>query len=130
MEFLKAFIYVVASAVMLGVIVFVPAVSGAVAIFYVSILSGYLGLDVWGMIKTTSLLPPGEYKSMKVNRYFICAASYVVLICTAYWQAFSNGVNLDSTFSVFVSAVFLMFALLIGGLEGNKMATGTSSKGV
>ena len=125
MEFIKAIIYAVASALMLGAIIFAPAIAGTVAIFYVSILSGYLGLDIWGMIKTTTILPPGEFKALKINRYILCATSYVILICAAYWQTSSSGVNLDSALSVFVCAIFLMIALLIGGLEGNKIATGS-----
>jgi glucan phosphoethanolaminetransferase (alkaline phosphatase superfamily) len=126
MEFIKAIIYAIASALMLGAIIFAPAIAGTVAIFYVSILSGYLGLDIWGMIKTTTILPPGEYKSMKINRYILCAISYAVLICASYWQTSTSGVNLDSALSVFVCAIFLMVALLIGGLEGNKIATGVN----
>lgn len=127
MEIIKAVIYGIASAIMLGSIIFAPAIAGTVAIFYVSILSGYLGLDIWGMIKTTTILPPGEYKALKINRYILCAASYVILICASYWQSASSGTNLDSALSVFVCAIFLMVALLIGGLEGNKIATGTTS---
>jgi hypothetical protein len=126
MEIIKAIIYAVASALMLGAIIFAPAIAGTVAIFYVSILSGYLGLDIWGMIKTTTILPPGEYKALKINRYILCSVSYAILICASYWQTSSSGVNLDSALSVFVCAIFLMVALLIGGLEGNKIATGST----
>lgn len=127
MEIVKAVIYLVASAIMLAAIIFTPSIAGAVSVFYVSILSGYLGLDIWNMIKTTTLLPPGEYKDMKLKRYILCASSYAVLICAAYWQTSASGVNLDVVLTVFISAIFLMIALLIGGLEGNKIATGTTA---
>ena len=58
MEQLKVIMYLVATVIMAGVIWIAPSVSDNVAIFYVSILTTYLGLDVWGMIKSTSLMPP------------------------------------------------------------------------
>lgn len=127
MEKLKVVLYLCATVVMGGVIFAAPAVADTVAIFYVSILSTYLGLDVWGMIKNTSLLPPGEYKKVKTWRYVLCAVSYILLITCGYVQTALYGANFDGMFSVFISAVFILIALLIGGLEGNKIATGTQS---
>lgn len=123
MESLKIILYLLASLIMAGVILICPGVADTVSIFYVSILSTYLGLDVWGMIKTTSLMPPGEYKDLKVGRYVLCAISYAVLIILGYVQSVKTGVDLSAMYSVFISAIFLLVGLLIGGLEGNKIAT-------
>lgn len=128
MEVLKIFLYLTATLIMGGVILICPGVADTVSIFYVSILGAYLGLDVWGMIKSTSLMPPGEYKDMKISRYIVCALSYAVLVVLGYIQSGRTGVDMSAMYSVFVSAVFILIGLLIGGLEGNKIATGNGGE--
>lgn len=128
MEIFKTVLYFVATLIMAGVLIFCPQISDNVCIFYVSILTTYLGLDVWSMIKSTSLMPPGEYKDMKLWRYGICATSYAALIAVAYVQSIRLELDLTSFYSVMTSAVFILIALLIGGLEGNKIATGKSEE--
>lgn len=127
MEAVKIVLYIAATVIMAGVELIVPGIAGSVAVFYVSILTSFLGLDIWGMIKTTSILPPGEYKELKVHRYVICACSYIVLIGIGYFISATKNVDMAQMYNVFVSAVFVLIAMLIGGLEGNKIATGTTS---
>ena len=127
MEALKIVLYLAATVIMGGVEILVPGIAGSVAVFYVSILTSFLGLDIWGMIKTTAILPPGEYKELKVHRYVICACSYIILIGTGYFVSATKNVDMAQMYNVFVSAVFVLIAMLIGGLEGNKIATGTSA---
>lgn len=129
MEIFKSVLYVIASLIMAGIVILAPEIADSVCIFYVGILTTYLGLDVWGMIKSTSLLPPGEYKDIKIWRYVVCALSYAVIICIAYFVSVNKGVEFRSLYSVFSSAIFLLISILIGGLEGNKIATGTEKKG-
>lgn len=128
LDTVKAILYVVATVIMGGVIILCPDISGTVAVFYVSILTTYLGLDVWGMIKSTSLMPPGEYKDMKISRYVLCAVCYVVLTILGYVQSVRTDADFKSMYSVFVSAAFILIGLLIGGLEGNKIATGKDNE--
>ncbi len=123
MEIIKAILYIAASLVMLAAILFCPQVCGACSIFYVSILTSYLGMDVINMIKSTKLLPPGEFRELKIGRYVVSSISYAVLLGAGFYMSKKTGVNLDSMFSVFLSAVFLMVGILIGGLEGNKLVT-------
>lgn len=127
MEALKIVLYISATLIMAGVELLCPEIAGSVAVFYVSILTSFLGLDIWGMIKTTSILPPGEYKELKVHRYVICAFSYIVLIGIGYFVSSTKNVDMATMYNVFVSAVFVLITMLIGGLEGNKIATGTTS---
>ena len=108
---------------MLAAILLCPQVCGACSVFYVSILTSFLGMDVVNMIKSTKLLPPGEYRELKIGRYVVSSISYAVLLCAGFYMSKKTGVNLDSMFSVFLSAVFLMVGILIGGLEGNKLVT-------
>lgn len=123
MKVLKTVLYVFATFLM-GVIIFVsPKVAGSVSVFYVGILSGYLGLDVWNMIQKTASLPVGKYKQLNQMRYILCAVSYIVLVICGYIKNSYAEVDLDQMYSVFLSAVFLIISIYIGGLEGNKLAT-------
>ncbi|MCQ2087871.1 MAG: hypothetical protein MJZ37_07445 [Bacilli bacterium] len=124
MEVFKSLLYVIASVIMGAVIWLCPKICDDVSIFYVLILTTYLGLDVWNMIKTTKLLPPGEFKEMKIFRYALCVFSYVLMIAFGMIQVKRTGIDLNSMFSIFISAIFILISLLIGGLEGNKIATG------
>lgn len=128
MEVLKLVIFILATAVMEGMVIVSPEVSQDVAIFYVSILSSYLGLDIWAMIQKTASLPSGEFKSINIHRYLVSAGSYVVLLGTAFFMKAKYGYDYGTMYSTFVAALFLMATILIGGLEGNKIATNYEKK--
>lgn len=128
MEVLKLIIFILATAVMEGIVMVSPEVSQDVAIFYVSILSSYLGLDIWAMIQKTASLPSGEYKDINIHRYLISAGSYVVLLATAFYMKAKFGYDYGTMYSTFIAALFLMATILIGGLEGNKIATNYEKK--
>ena len=74
------------------------------------------------MIKTTSILPQGEFKPVKAYRYVLCFVTYFILLIIAGVVQHYKGVELSGFYTVMVSAIFLLAALLIGGLEGNKYA--------
>lgn len=122
MEIIKALIFMASTVLMGLVIFFAPTVSGGVCVFYVSILSGYLGLDVWSMINKTRNLPEGEFKNIKAGRYILCVCCYTVLSICAYIMTGRTGADLGTLFNVLLSAVFVMVAILLAGLEGNKIA--------
>lgn len=128
MEGFKIFLYLLATGIMGGVIMISPEVSGNVVIFYVSILTTYLGIDVYSMIKSTSLMPPGEYKEIKIWRYALCSISYAVLIILGYIQSVRTDTDFGTVYSVLISALFVLIAMLIGGLEGNKVVTGKAEE--
>lgn len=122
MEIIKAVIFLASSVLMGLVIFFAPNVSGGVCVFYAMILSGYLGLDVWSMINKTLSMPEGEYKSIKAGRYVLCVCCYMALAVCAYIESARSGIDLSTLFNVLLSAVFVMVAILLAGLEGNKIA--------
>lgn len=127
MEWLKSVLYVVMTLIM-GVIIFIaPTVAESVAVFYVSLLTGYLGLDVWAMIQKTAEMPKGEFTQCKKWRYVLCVVGYSILILCGYIKEIGGSVDFEQMYSVFLSAVFLIVSIFIGGLEGNKIATSVAS---
>lgn len=119
----KAVLFVLASAIMGVAVLAAPEICGTVAPFFVGILAVYLGVDIWSMILKTKTMPRGEYANVKMNRYVIVLVCYAVLICLGYYVKKVFGVNMDSMFSAFVAALFIILGLLMGSLEANKVAT-------
>lgn len=125
MEKLKT-ILVLFSTVAMGVCVwFYPEVSTEVSFFYVLLLSTYLSIDIWGMIKKTKELPSGEFAKIKTWRYLVCGFSLMgLLIINAITTYRTQDINGTETFGIMIAALFVVISAFIGALEGNKLATG------
>lgn len=120
MDFLKATFFVIAVLLMGLCLIFVPQISGTLSVTFVTVLGIYLGMDVASMIATTSRLPNGEYKEMKKHKYIlsgICLA-ILIIITLLSWND-----SLQTALTSFLSSCMVVIGCLIGGLEGNKIAT-------
>lgn len=120
MDFLKATFFVIAVFLMGLCLIFVPQISGTLSVTFVAVLGVYLGMDVASMIATTSRLPNGEYKEMKKHKYIlsgICLA-ILIIITLLSWED-----SLQTALTSFLSSCMVVIGCLIGGLEGNKIAT-------
>ena len=120
MDFLKATFFVIAVLLMGLCLIFVPQISGTLSVTFVTVLGIYLGMDVASMIATTSRLPNGEYKEMKKHKYIlsgICLA-ILIIITLLSWED-----SLQTALTSFLSSCMVVIGCLIGGLEGNKIAT-------
>lgn len=122
MDIVKAILFILATLVMIACLVFVPETSTAVSVAYVAVLSLYLGLDVAEMIVSTSKLKAGEFKALKTHKYILSGACLVtcVITCGVRWSS-----ALNTTMTTLLSAIMVILACAIGGLEGNKIATKT-----
>lgn len=124
----KAAVFILASAVMGACLRFVPESSGAVSVVYITALGVYLGLDIAGMIAKTAALPKGEYKNFNIHKYVVAATCLLFLIGTcAAARHFENLPDVSTAMTSFLSAVMILFTCILGGLEGNKIATGVST---
>lgn len=127
MEKLKTILVMFATIAMGVCIWFYPAVSTEVSFFYVLLLSTYLSIDIWGMIKKTKELPSGEFEKIKTWRYLVCGISLMALVIlnsvTTYKTADVNGTE---TFGIMIAALFIVISAYIGALEGNKLVTGNT----
>jgi len=123
MDFVKTAVYIAATAVMLAAIILMPEAAPVASGFYVMILSSYLGLDVWAMIQKTSAMPKGEYRNVKVSRYLVTMGSYILLMGCGVAMTRLKGTDYGTMNATFLSAEFVVVTILLGGLEGNKIAT-------
>lgn len=124
----KAVFFVLATLIMGACLWFVPESSGAVSVVYITALSVYLGLDVAAMIAKTAALPKGEFKNFNIHKYVIASACLVFLIgtCMAV-RHFENPPDISTAMTSFLSAVMIVFTYILGGLEGNKIATNVTT---
>lgn len=120
MDFLKATFFVIAVLLMGLCLIFVPSISGALSLSFVTVLGIYLGTDVASMIATTSRLPDGEYKEIKKHKYVLSGIclSVLIVITLVLWEE-----ALQTALTSFLSSCMVVIGCLIGGLEGNKIAT-------
>jgi glucan phosphoethanolaminetransferase (alkaline phosphatase superfamily) len=120
MDFLKATFFVIAVLLMGLCLIFVPSISGTLSLSFVTVLGIYLGTDVASMIATTSRLPDGEYKEIKKHKYVLSGIclSVLIVITLILWEE-----ALQTALTSFLSSCMVVIGCLIGGLEGNKIAT-------
>lgn len=120
-KFFKALFFVLASAIMALCLILIPASSGSVSVSYIAVLGIYLGLDIAGMITKTANMNKGEYKSLNVHKYVIasvCLVSNIVISIFVKEKA-----DISVALTSFISAALIIIGCIIGGLEGNKIAT-------
>ncbi|MBQ0111949.1 MAG: hypothetical protein KBT03_02355 [Bacteroidales bacterium] len=102
-------------------LLFVPESSGAVSVAFLSIIGVYLGLDVAGMISKTSELPKGQFKELNTYKYIITGCCLIVLTVTSI--LIRDKVDVSMALTSFISSMMIILTCLIGGLEGNNIAT-------
>lgn len=128
MKFIKAGFFLAATAVMALCLLFVPESSGSVSISYTSVVGVYLGLDIAAMIARTSKLQKGSFEPMNVYKYVLVSACLAVLIVTAVIVRGQSDVSTAMT--SFITSAMIVIGCVIGGLEGNKIATDLNGNGI
>lgn len=122
MRFVKAFFFVLASAVMALCLMFTPEASGTVSITYTTVVGVYLGLDIAAMITKTTTLKKGNFESMNVYKYVLCSICLCILTVVALIVKENSDVT--TAITSFITSAMIVIGCIIGGLEGNKIATG------
>lgn len=121
MDFVKAVLFLISALVMLACVIFIPESAGTVSITFVGVLSIYLGTDVASMISATAKMKVGEFKELKKHKYVISLICLCVLIIVSLIT--QDGNTLSTTITSFISSIMVVLGCLLGGLEGNKIAT-------
>lgn len=121
MKFVKALFFIIASIIMGVCLIVIPEVSGSVSITYTTVLSIYLGLDVASMISKTMTLKKGDFEKMNTYKYVISGICLISLVIISLFV--KNRADVSTALTSFISASMILIACIIGGLEGNKIAT-------
>lgn len=120
-SFLKSFIFVLVSVIMSIVLNIIPQTSGPISVTYASVLSIYLGVDLADTIIKTAQMSKGQYKDMHIHKYVISLICLAALVINCV--IIKNKCDVSTALTSFVSSIFIVAGILIGGLEGNKIAT-------
>lgn len=99
----------------------IPESSGAVSVSYIAVLGVYLGLDIAGMIAKTASLPSGEFKPLNIHKYIVTSICLGILIIITLFVDDKRSVS--TAITTYISSIMIILTCLIGGLEGNKIAT-------
>lgn len=118
-KFVKSLLFTIAAVIMCLCLMFVPECSGIVSAAYISVLGIYLGLDLAAMISSTSELPKGEYKKLSIHKYILSSVALVIQVA----MCFISDAEMQEAKTALISASMIILGCLIGGLEGNKIAT-------
>jgi len=125
MNFFKIFIIVFGSLLMGAMIFFIDdsSVIDATAATYFILINAFLGVDIAAMLNNSASMPPGEYKNMKFYRYILSFVFMIILFVMVVYRKEVNGINSIVAMSSFSSGAMIILALLLSGLEGNKIAS-------
>jgi hypothetical protein len=119
------------STLFIGFMIFFVKDSGAVAALsatFTGIVGVFIGLDIAVMIKKTSSMPEGYYKTMNKHRYIAALIIFSALLIESFFISGLYGRNNDSLYTSFGMGFLIVIGGLIAGMEGNKIVTGEPSK--
>lgn len=128
MRFIKAGFFIAATSIMGLCLLFVPESSGSVSISYTSVVGIYLGLDIAAMIARTSKLQKGNFEPLNVYKYVLVSVCLAALIVTAIIVRGQSDVS--TALTSFITSAMIVVGCIIGGLEGNKIATDLNGNGI
>jgi len=121
----QLFWLIVATIFIAGMIYFLrdTSVTSALAFTFTSIVGIFLGLDIAVMIKKTSAMYNGDYKSINKSRYVIAFVIFSILLIESFIISAVQMRNCDALYTSFGMGFLIVIGGLIAGIEGNKIVT-------
>ena len=121
----QLFWLIVSTLFIAGMIFFIKdsGATAALAATFTTIVGIFIGLDIAVMIKKTSAMANGDFKSINKSRYIAAFVIFSVLLLESFIiSAFQNR-NCDSLYTSFGMGFLIVIGGLISGIEGNKIVT-------
>jgi len=100
--------------------------ASAIAVTFTGIVGVFIGLDIALMIKKTASMPVG-YKEINTHRYIAGLVIFAALLTETFVISGLYQRNCDSLYTSFGMGFLIIIGGLIGGVEGNKIATEAES---
>jgi membrane-bound metal-dependent hydrolase YbcI (DUF457 family) len=98
--------------------------ASALAATFTGIVGIFIGLDIAVMIKKTSAMPEGSFKTINRQRYIAALIIFSALLVEAFFISGFYERNCDSLYTSFGMGFLIVIGGLIAGVEGNKIVTG------
>ena len=121
---LLATIFVALMVLLVGDSLAAAAISGT----FTAVIGLFLGLDIATMIHKTRELKPGDYKEINTHRYIIALCIFGALSIEALVIAAKQQRDVNSLYLCFGVGFLVVIGGLVGGIEGNKIATDEGPK--
>jgi len=121
----EKYIVLILSSIVYGVGMFLyPNIINSISIFYVGIIGSFLGIDMANTLKKTSIMPKGEFKTIKKDRYIVCACITTVFFIASLILNKIYDIAIESGLTTLGATIFVIATMYISTLEGNKLLTG------
>jgi membrane-bound metal-dependent hydrolase YbcI (DUF457 family) len=98
--------------------------ASALAATFTGLVGIFIGLDIAVMIKKTSAMPEGNFKTINRQRYIAALIIFSALLVEAFFISGFYERNCDSLYTSFGMGFLIVIGGLIAGVEGNKIVTG------
>jgi len=108
-----------------GMIFFIQdsGATAALAATFTAIVGIFIGLDIAVMIKRTSTMSNGDFKSINKSRYIAAFIIFSGLLMESFIISAVQDRNCDSLYTSFGMGFLIVIGGLISGIEGNKIVT-------
>lgn len=121
----EKYMVLILSSIVYGVGMFLyPNIINSISIFYVGIIGSFLGIDMATTLKKTSIMPKGEFKDIKKDRYIVCASITTIFFISSLILNKVYDIAIESGLTTLGATIFVIATMYISALEGNKLLTG------
>lgn len=97
--------------------------TSALAVTFTTIVGIFIGLDIAVMIKKTSAMSNGDFKSINKHRYIAAFIIFSLLLLESFIISGLQNRNCDSLYTSFGMGFLIVIGGLVSGIEGNKIVT-------
>jgi hypothetical protein len=120
-------IWIIVATVFTGAMIFFikdSSVVSALGTTFTGIIGVFIGLDIAVLIKKTSAMPDGCYKSINKHRYIAALIIFSLLMIETFTLSGIYKREYDSLYASFGMGFLIVIGGLVAAVEGNKIATG------
>lgn len=120
-KFVKAGLVILSTIFLAFLVIFAPDIANVCSMFYVGLIGVFLGVDMIAMVKKTKQLE-GEFKKIKIWRIIVSTSCVIILFVLTFFVN-ENNQEMTITLTSLASCVYIMFSILLAGLDANRIAT-------
>ncbi len=121
-----SYVALLISAAWLGSVIFLFEKSILPTTTFVGMIASFLGLDVAKILKSTYHAPKNQFKKIRKFRYMFCLLLILALYITCLLV--KDKQDIVDTANMLTNGAFVIIALFLGGIGGNKILTSSDNK--
>lgn len=124
-KFLQVFLLMLATVLMGAAILIIKnsSIIDMIAPGYFLVVNGFLGIDLWIMIKETKKLPGMEFKDLHWYRYITALLCMLALTVLSTYMMEVHDIQALIASSSFILGDFAIIGMILAGIKGNKLVS-------